>query len=56
MKPDFSKAWLAQRRAGDAAVARVKDQELAAMTDEVALAQATRSFRWVRPALRIPGV
>jgi hypothetical protein len=39
MKPDFSKAWLAQRRAGDVAVARVNEEELAAMTDEVALAQ-----------------
>lgn len=39
MKPEFSKAWLAQRRAGDAAVARVNEEELAAMTDEVALAQ-----------------
>ncbi len=39
MNPDFAKAWLAQRRAGDAAAARVNEQELAAMTDEVALAQ-----------------
>jgi hypothetical protein len=40
MHPEFAKAWLAQRRAGDAAVARVNEQELASLSDEAALAQS----------------